>query len=180
MTPQPPPLGHTRPGQQFADIHRRAFRHDSIPPTDSLPSFALHPALPDSAVARDCHDYYDGSAPLQTQTVDGETCPRPAGCRTGGRTWDGSRVHLLPINGCGAQLYPGGPHGYAAPLPRRPPARAAFASGPGAAVTTLATTRTTPSPTPVPDTPAAVDSCTDPDPPGFESAPPNEASNTGF
>jgi hypothetical protein len=65
-----------------------------------LPPFAMHAALPRS-------DYYGGSVPTQgPQPTAGLPATGPAG-RWSGQPWAGSHVPHAPVDGGGAQLFPG-------------------------------------------------------------------------
>ena len=73
----------------------------------------MRPALP-------APEYYGGSAPSRPdQSTADPTRSAWLAANTNGQGRDGSRVHLLPINEGGAQLYPGGLWPYAADLQAR-------------------------------------------------------------
>jgi hypothetical protein len=98
--------------------------------------------------------------------VGNDTYPPRHRLRRGyGRSWSGSHVHLIPIDEGGTQLYPGGsprvrhrlfPAGCPPPV-HRPTTSGRYTYHP-----------------------VHAHHNTDPDPPGFESVPHNEASVTGF
>jgi hypothetical protein len=88
--------------------------------------------------------------------------PTPAGSEMRGPK-GGSRVHVLPINEGGTQLYPDGSRTYAADLRRGLPHAAGWQRRAGDELQKGPVTHRN----------------TGPDPPGFEPAPPNEASTTG-
>jgi len=81
--------------------------HASSPAADSLPPFAMPrhcrgvwPALPTS-------DYYGGSVPSCDQQPTAGLPATGLDGRRGGRSQDGSHVHHQPVDGVGAQLFPG-------------------------------------------------------------------------
>ena len=144
-----------RPGtgsSRCADVHRRIFWHDS--PSAARLAAALRPcdrlSRPPTTTA----------APPRSRPVSRRrTQPHSlAGCRPARENRHGSRVHLLPIDGSGAQLYPGG-------LPR-----VRRSSSARAARSRWLRAGRAPAPQ-LTDTHRNAG----PDPPGFEPAPPNEA-----
>jgi hypothetical protein len=67
---------------------------------DSLPPFAMRTAFPSS-------DYYGGSAPLRGRWPTTSPPAAALAARSDGRPRSGSHVHHVPIDGGGAQLFPG-------------------------------------------------------------------------
>jgi hypothetical protein len=61
----------------------------------------MWPAFPAS-------DYYGGSAPPTTPRQTMRLSAASLAGQTGGRLVDGSHVHHAPLDGMGAQLFPGG------------------------------------------------------------------------
>jgi len=111
LNPQYPLPDRQRAVEQSADIHRRVFWHDSILPAHIAAALRHATGSPGLGLLRRLR-------PVPARSAGSGPSPAPPNRTRGraGRDRDGSRVHLLPINELGAQLYPGGPRDYAADL----------------------------------------------------------------
>jgi hypothetical protein len=112
LNPQYPLPHQKRTVEQSADIHRGLFRHDSILPAHIAAALPHARGFPTLEVLRRLR-------PIPVRSASSGPNPTVLRWKHGParQDWDGSRVHLLPIDELGTQLYPGGLREYAAGFP---------------------------------------------------------------